>query len=70
MEAVSRGDRYKFYWNETKFYSIKGGLKQNEISSGNISKFFHRHLSVPSTSFENSCDDGKSPLGVFNAARV
>ena len=38
--------------------------------AGNILKFFLRHSSVSLSSFVNSGDDGKSRLGVFNAARL
>ena len=54
--------------NEAKFCYRKNSSKSNEILFRNISKFFHRHSFVSLSFFENSCEDGKWPLGVFNAA--
>ena len=49
--------------NETKFCYRKNNSKQHKILLRNISKIFHRYSTVSSSSFENSCDDGKWPLG-------
>ena len=57
--------------NEILLY--KWGLKQNftieKTVRNEISKFLNFHSFLSSSSFENSCDDGKWPLGGFNATQ-
>ena len=54
--------------NLTTEKSVQNETKGNFVSK--ISQFFHRHSFGSSPVFENSSDDGKWPLGVFNTARV